>query len=339
MDFLIDVQRKLLPDLLEIMQKRYRILQFIRLMQPIGRRSLAPSLGMSERVLRADVEFLKEQNLVFIHSTGMSLSPEGENILRELEDFMHEFTGLKDLEQELKEKLGLQNVIVVSGDSDHSSWVKKEMGRACVQQVKARLLEKNIIAVTGGTTLAAVAEMMTPNHMDKETLFVPARGGLGENVTNQANMICATMAEKAMANYRLLHVPDQVSQEVYDSIVEEPSIKDVLQLIKSSSMVIHAIGEAKTMAVRRNTASLEMRKIEEKNAVAEAFGYYFNQNGEVVHKVRTIGLQLDDLKNIGCVIAVSGGTSKAQAIEAYFKQTNNAILITDEGAAKQLLKK
>jgi central glycolytic genes regulator len=333
----LDVQRKLLPDLLEIMQKRYRILQYIQLMQPIGRRSLATSLKISERVLRAEVQFLKGQNLIVIHSLGMSVTADGILVLRELEDMIREYTGLKELEEKLRQKLNLNDVVVVLGDSDKSSWVKKEMGKACVERIYERLLEKNIIAVTGGTSIAAVAEMMTPSPNKQELLFVPARGGLDENVANQANMICATMAEKAMVNYRLLYVPDQVSHEAYQSIIDEPSIKEVLHLIKSSSMVIHGIGDAKTMALRRRTAPHDMEKIEQGHAVAEAFGYYFNQNGEIVHKVQTIGLQLADLKNIDCVIAVAGGTSKAKAIEAYFKQANNTLLITDEGAAKQLL--
>lgn len=55
--------KKLLPDLLPVMQTRMQILQYIRLMQPIGRRNLSASLGMTERVLRSEVQVLKEQNL------------------------------------------------------------------------------------------------------------------------------------------------------------------------------------------------------------------------------------------------------------------------------------
>ncbi|MDX8360642.1 MULTISPECIES: sugar-binding domain-containing protein [Bacillaceae] len=335
---LIEVQQKLLPNLLEVMQRRYQVLQYVRLMQPIGRRSLSLSLGMSERVLRAEVQFLKDQDLLSVQASGMTITKDGVYVLRQLEEMMKEISGLKLLEEKVKKKLGLQEVIVVSGDSDQSAWVQKEMGRASVACIKKRLKDNSIVAVTGGTTLAAVAEMMTPNTESKETLFVPARGGLGENVKNQANTICAKMAEKAMGNYQLLHVPDQVSTEAYQSIIEEPAIKEVLTLIKSSSIVIHGIGDAKTMAIRRKTSDEDMKKIEMANAVAEAFGYYFNKHGEVVYKAQTIGLQLEDLKHNKSVIAIAGGGSKAKAIKAYFKQTSNALLITDEGAAKELVK-
>ena len=212
------------------------------------------------------------------------------------------------------------------------------MGRACVTCIKERLNGKNIVAVTGGTTLASVAEMMTPDSKNREMLFVPARGGLGETVENQANTICAKMAERASGNYRLLHVPDQLSKEAYQSIIEEPSIKELLAILKSSSMVIHGIGDAKTMAERRKTPEKDFLKIEQGNAVAEAFGYYFDQEGEIVHKVQTVGIQLDDIDEVPNVIAVAGGASKAKAIKAYMKQGLDSVLITDEGAANELIR-
>lgn len=338
MKSLMDVQKKLLPDLLQVMQKRYQILQNIRIMQPIGRRSLSNNLGISERVLRGEVQFLKEQNLIDIHPSGMTLTDEGSELLTVLEEMIKEVSGLTVLENTLKEKLNLKDVIIVSGNSDVSPWVKKELGRACVSKIKRILKGNETIAVAGGTTIAAVAEMMTPDKNHENLLFVPARGGLGENVENQANTICAKMAKRANGNYRLLHVPDQLSKEAYQSIMEEPAIKELIDIIRSSHIVLHGIGDAKTMAERRKTPEYDLEKIEKNKAVGEAFGYYFNQDGKVVHKVQTAGIQLDDLKHIPCVIAIAGGASKAKAIKAYMQQNNDHILITDEAAANELLR-
>ena len=63
MQTLLEVQRKLLPDFLEAMQKRYNILRYIKIMEPVGRRTLASNLHLTERTLRSEVDFLKEQNL------------------------------------------------------------------------------------------------------------------------------------------------------------------------------------------------------------------------------------------------------------------------------------
>ncbi len=339
MRLLLDIQKKLLPDLLDVLGSRYRILRYIRLMQPIGRRSLATSLGMSERVLRSEVTFLKDQGLLDMATAGMTLTEEGKSILAQLEDVMSDIFDLKDLEEQIKKNLGLAEVIVVPGDSDETPWVKKEMGRVTVQLMKRYLADESqkVVALTGGTTIAAVAEMMTPDSEMKEALFVPARGGLGEQVENQANTICATMATKAMGSYRLLHVPDQISQDSYTSLMEEPKIKEILTLIRSANLVVHGIGEATTMAERRGSTSELLQNLSAKQAVAEAFGYYFNKDGNIIHRVLTIGLQLEDVSNSNNVVAVAGGASKAQAISAYMKQGTSNILITDEGAAKALL--
>lgn len=338
MKTLIDIQQKLLPDLLAVMQKRYRILQYIRLNEPIGRRSLSVALDLTERILRSEVDLLKEQELIVMTTAGMSLTDEGYQVLIELEEMMKDVSGLRVLEQKLREKLQIKNVVIVPGNSDYSPFAKQEMGRAAASCLKKYMEDKAIVAVTGGTTIATVAEMITPDTKFKEVLFVPARGGLDEKMENQANTICAKMAEKAMGTYRLLYVPDQVSEEAYETITAEPAVKEVLHQIKSASIVVHGIGDAKTMAERRRTAPENFKKILEGEAVAEAFGYYFNRDGEVVHKVKTIGIQLGDLKNAKCVIAVAGGASKARAIQAFMKKGQDTILITDEGAANELVK-
>ncbi|WP_043930310.1 sugar-binding transcriptional regulator [Bacillus sp. EB01] len=338
MQSFLDIQKRLLPDLLEVMQERYVILRYIGYMQPVGRRSLAVSLGYTERVLRAQVEFLKDQNLITAGVAGMYLTQEGRNLLEDLEGLMRELKGIDVMEMELKHRLGIRNAIIVPGDSDTSPLVKTEIGRATAICMKKLLNGKNIIAVTGGSTMSAVAEELGPDLSSEEIMFVPARGGIGEDVQNQANTITAIMAAKTNGRHRVFYVPDQVSLDIYESFIKEPIVHEVLGLIKSARMVLHGIGDAKTMAERRKTQAADMEKILSNKAVAEAFGYYFNEQGEIVHKVLTIGLQLDDLINVPDVLAVAGGSSKAKAIRSYMKRApRQTILVTDEGAAKLIL--
>ncbi|KGX92898.1 central glycolytic genes regulator [Pontibacillus halophilus JSM 076056 = DSM 19796] len=335
---LIDLQSKLFPDVTTIMQRRYDILHFITLNEPIGRRTLADNLQMPERTIRTEIDFLNDQGFVEVTTRGMLVTDEGQQILVQLKEFMNELTGVSALEKRLKEHFELQHVMVVPGNSDELSWVKQEMGRASVRFLKERLAPRSTISVTGGGTMAAVAEMMTPLDTAWDCMFLPARGGLGEHVENQANTICAEMAKKANGEYRLLYVPDPLSEESYQTIIGEPSVKEVLDLIRGSDVVVHGIGDAITMAERRKTPSDVMESIQRGQAVGEAFGYYFNNRGEVVHKVRTVGIQLEDLHHTNCVIAVAGGASKAEAIASYFQQGQSNVLITDEGAAKELIK-
>ena len=314
MKSLIELQKRLLPDVLSIIQKRFHILQYIGAMEPVGRRSLAATVGLTERVLRSEVDFLKEQKLLFSTSAGMSLTDDGREIVGQLEDFMRDLSGIDDMEAKLKEALKIKEVLIVPGNSDDLTWIKNELGKTCVACINKILKGKNIIAVTGGSTMAAVAEMMNPESNQHDLLFVPARGGIGEEVKNQANTICSMMAERSGSKHRVLYVPDQVSDEMYKSMIKEPEIHEVLHLIKSSNMVLHGIGDAMTMARRRKTAPEFINQLQQDEAVGEAFGYYFNEAGEIIHKSLIIGLQLDDLAKIPHIIAVAGGSSKAKAI-------------------------
>jgi len=80
----------------------------------------------------------------------------------------------------------------------------------------------------------------------------------------------------------------------------------------------------------------EIDNILGKGAVAESFGYYFNKDGEIVHEISTIGIDLDIFKKLKHVIAVAGGVEKTEAIIAISKLNPNLVLVTDELTAKKI---
>jgi central glycolytic genes regulator len=338
MKALIDLQKIVIPDLLEVMQTRYSLLHSVNLYQPIGRRGLADSSTLTERQVRSEIDFLHEQGLVEVTTKGMLITEQGKVLLEQLALVMKELTGLSVLEKQIKETLQIENVVIVPGNSDEHEWIKQEMGKACVAYLKRIVKQNSTIAVTGGTTMASVASVMTPLEKVTNYLFVPARGGIGEEVENQANTIASQMSRKAQGNYRLLYVPDPISETSYQNIIKEPSVIEILELIRNADIVLHGIGDAITMAKRRKTPQEVITQLEDKHAVSESFGYYFDQDGNVVHKVRTVGLQLEDLEKMDYVITVAGGKSKAKAIKSYFKHGKSTMLITDEAAAQQILR-
>lgn len=335
---LLQLQLKLTPDILEVMQKRYKILRNISLLQPIGRRSLSLNLGLTERVLRAEVDFLKQQGLIVVETIGMSLSPEGQKVLQELSPYIKIIFGLNELERDLEKKLNIPKVIVVSGDADEEVLVPKEIGKAAVQILRSLVKNEEIIALTGGSTVAELANAVSEYPQLQSVTFVPARGGIGETHEFLANTIVSKMAKKTGGKYRLLHTPEQLSEDTYNSLINEPAIQDILQIIRKAGIVIHGVGNAKTMAKKRNVSQDILNFLEQKNAVGEAFGYYFNKEGQIVYKMNTIGLRLEDLSGITNIIAVAGGKSKANAIIAVMKNIYKQTLVTDEGAAKEILK-
>lgn len=335
---LLDLQKRIYPDLLEVMRTRYTVLYTINLFEPIGRRGIVEHTKLQERYIRNEVALLEELGLIQITTKGMFITEEGKIVINDLHTFFRELSGLSNLEEQIEAKTAVQKVIVVNGNSDEHDYVKQELGRATVQFLKKTINEDVTIAVTGGSTMDAVANAMVPFKGIK-CLFVPARGGIGEKVEYQANTIVAKMAEAEHGDYRLLHVPDPLSETLYQSLIHEPSIAETLSYIKKASIVLHGISDAFVIAKRRKTSQHVLDKLKRHHAVSEAFGYYFNENGEIVHKLRTIGIHLEDLDKIETVITVAGGTSKARAIASFLKQKKSHVLITDEAAAKEIVQK
>lgn len=333
----MDIQKRLLPDLTEVLKKRYTILHHISSTGVVGRRALATHLDLTERVLRAEVDFLKEQGLLITESSGMKLSDSGRKLLEDMEPIVKELLGLSYLEDALRERFSLKQVIIVPGDSDQSELAKKELGRVGAAELRKYASKDDVVAVAGGSTLAEVANFLTPAAHMKGNLFVPARGGLGESVELQANSIASIMAKKTGGQYRLLHVPDHLGEEAYVSLMQDPNILEVVEVIRSARIVVHGIGDAMVMAQRRKVDRQTIAELKAEGALAEAFGYYFDREGKVVHKMPTVGLRLEDIQKTEVVIAVAGGKSKGEAIAAVMKFGHEDVLVTDEAAAVELM--
>lgn len=207
---------RIVPDVIDTLSRRYAVLKQIATFGPIGRRSLAEALGMSERILRSEADCLKQQELVAVTKSGMVLTDKGKEVIQGLASFIDQLLDLKQLELRLSQKLGIENCLVVAGDSDDQTQVVNEMGRLVTNTLKTLLPRgRNIIAAMGGTTMAQIAACLTPDISDqRELLFVPARGGLGERMEIQANNVCARMARRTGGKSRSLYVPEQVSEYV-----------------------------------------------------------------------------------------------------------------------------
>lgn len=333
----LSVARRIVPELLETLRARATILHRVQLLQPIGRRALADELGATERILRSEVDFLRRQGLIATASAGMSLTEEGNSLLEEVDEVLAAIEGRAELALRLSKHLSIPKVWVVQGDSDEDEWVKDTLGLQAATHLRALLTDDDVLAVTGGTTLAAVAKMMPDKGIPKRIRVVPARGGLGETVSVQANTIAAELAERLGGSSIMLHVPDRLSQETLDQLMSEPQVQERLQWVRQASVVIHGIGGALRMAQRRQLSEDEMQILSQSGAVAEAFGYYFDAEGKTVHTMTTVGLRLDDIRETKTVIGVAGGHSKGPAISAAAKAYRMDVLMTDEGAAHQIL--
>lgn len=317
MDSDFSLLEALVPDVLKILRQRYLVLEQISLHAPIGRRSVAQHLGLSERNIRTETEYLSQLGLIETKSFGMFLTEKGEKTLKDA------------------------GPLIVPGNADFQDRVYEEMGEKLSSALNLLLpLGHSIVTILGGAALARSAKYLSPDLANNRQLeFVPGRGALGENVETQSNTIVQEMAAKTSGTYKTLYLPEQVSDDAYKSLIRESSIADVLQDISQSDAVIHGIGLAQEMAQRRGYNSIKLSELREKRAVTECFGCFFDEHGKVVDRITQVGLQFENLYKIPHIFAFACGARKAQAIKAYMPNApHQTWLITDEGASNMILK-
>ena len=337
---MLAILQKVLPEAFETMLRRYHILDVINREEPIGRRLLSERVHLTERIIRKEVDALKINRLITSSSAGMSLTIDGHETLDELSELLESYTQFYEMEKELAKRLDIEACIIIPGNLDEDSTVLPKMANQTVE-IMNRLLgdKKQIISVMGGTTLNEVANYMDSDlGKNRELLFVPARGGLGDDPMIEANVIAQRMAQQTGGQFHGLYAPEYVHEQIYQELLKEPEIKNTLQLVESATLILYSIGNPIEMAKRRGLNESTLQLLIDKKAVAEAFGEFIDKDGNIVYKLSNIGLQSSSLQKIEHIVTVAGGSKKANAIKSYLKTApSHTWLVTDEAAANKIL--
>ncbi|MBR5111153.1 MAG: hypothetical protein IK099_13320 [Clostridia bacterium] len=329
------VLHRIAPDLMADIGRRAQVLSSIESMQPVGRRALAARLNLPEREVRAAAAALKEQGLISMDAAGMQLTPQAIEVLAGAHDLSRAMFGLTKLEQALSRLLDVPHVIVVSGNADSDQQVLREVGRAAAHRVHKLLQSGMTLAVTGGRTMSEMAHgIQSASPMN--VMVVPARGGVGSSVETQASTVAAEIAKRIGGHYRVMHLPDSLDAAALQEMMKLPEVRETLELLQRTDLVVHGIGRADTMAQRRRLPADDLDLLRKNKAVGEAFGDFFDSEGKTVLKTSTVTVRLGKNYKESKIVAVAAGERKAEAIIAACRHEKHDSLITDEAAAQKI---
>lgn len=340
MEDVIEQMIEIVPELLPVYLRRIDVLHMIYREGPIGRKQLAERLQMTERPLRTETEFLKQQQFIVTSAKGMMVTGKGEQALINAQNIWRHQSSVHVQEKLLKQTLDICQVKIVSGDADSNRLQNYELGLQVSQYLNKKLARgHHTLAITGGTTMLDIAKNMQESLANgRDFTVVAARGGLGDQLAAQANTISDILAQRLHGRNMVLYTPEKLSQETYRLLLMEPSIQQTLQELKRANILLFSVGDAKIMAERREVDLDEAELIAKAGAVGEAFGCFFDADGKIVYRMPRIGFQIEDLASVAHPILVAGGSSKAKAIAAFAKLApKQLVLITDHGAANQVL--
>lgn len=333
----IGLMRKLAPDLTEEMARRALILERIAALQPVGRRQLAARLNLPEREVRNIAVLLRDLGYVALDASGMSLSPKAEEVLTAARDFSRAMNGLAEMEAALAGLLSVDRVLIAPGDADEEEQVLADVGRMCAGRLRMMLQNGNTLAVTGGRSIAAVARALQPQ-APLNVMVVPARGGLGRSVEFQANTLAEEIAEKLGGHYRLIHLPDHMDAQAMQEMQKLPEVSEVLERLERADVILHGIGRAREAMRDRKLPREVQSRLAAQEAAGESFGSYYDLGGKCLLESGSLGVDPARLKPTCRMIAVAAGASKAEAVISVLRHKPHAMLVTDEGAARRMLR-
>lgn len=325
---------QIVPEIHELLSVRTKILTAVSVHQPIGRRQLASEINMTERVLRKECDLLKKEGFIHYQKRGMSLTSLGEDAVYFL---VKRQSHYNEQAEEIQSFLEIHKVMIARGEMLEPVASVGIVGAAYVKQLLSDPRQK-VVGITGGSTIEKLISGYNESAVRKDVTVVSARGGLGNTYALQSNTLAERLADKMGGTYRTLMTVDNLSRETIDELRNEPAIRETLAVIRNMDVLVFGIGRADTMARRRKLSSEEVQHILKKGAVAEAFGYYFDSNGIIVHEISTIGIDLDKYKSLSYPVAVASDPEKAAAIVAVSKLNANLVLIIDERTAEEILK-
>ena len=117
-----------------------------------------------------------------------------------------------------------------------------------------------------------------------------------------------------------------------------PEVRETIDRLQRADVILHGVGRADDTARERELPASLVRRLRDGGAVAEALGYYFDEGGQALLASSSVGIDLEGLRPSCRMVAVSAGARKAQAIAAVMRSRPYALLVTDEGAAQEMLR-
>ena len=250
-----------------------------------------------------------------------------------------------ELEAHLSARLGLDHCIVAPSVGDESKMANDftTVGVAAARFLHGLIEDAGpiMIGVGKGRSLAAMVDGLPP--LDRPDLkFVSVSGSLTRNLAANPFDVVHRLVERTGGEGYFLPVPYIAgSVEEKDLLLTQKSVQDLVCLASQADVFVIGIGTVIGEAHVRQVGMVgeaEWRELRAKGAVGDVMGSFVDADGVPVDAEinrRTLGLTIDDLRGRR-VIAVVGGSGKAEAIMAAVKTGVITDLVLGEADAQRI---
>ena len=245
--------------------------------------------------------------------------------------------------RELAKKYKINSVMIVPNNPKKQ--LIDQIGKAAAFTLVEELKEKDVIGIAWGKTVLAMAKNINLQKQFQQLTVVQVCASPNGLSADFSPELCASLCSNNLnARSVNLMAPAIVSSsELKNMLLEEPSIKAQMQMIKSANKVVFGVGILKKGATIRHSELHTQKTIDnmiKKGAVAAILGRFINKNGNEIKEPthhRTMGITLNELKAIPSRLCLAGGTSKVNAIKATLNGGFVTDLIIDLNTARRLI--
>lgn len=247
-----------------------------------------------------------------------------------------------ELSQQVADRYGLRQVIVVTPGEGNPLAVRQQLGRACAALLAERLSEQDVLGVSWGRTLHALTDVLPPLPRATVVQIVGSVPSADLNVNSLE--LLRRLGECTGGPVHALHVPMVLdSAEVAASLRSAGYVARTLSTFGDLTCALVGIGAWHTggSSLRSVLPSDIVGRLDRAGAVADVCSTVLDADGRVIGGDEVlshcIAITTDQLRAVPDVLGLAGGADKAAAIAAAVRAGLLHRLIIDTSAASALL--
>ncbi|MDX8432563.1 sugar-binding transcriptional regulator [Mesorhizobium abyssinicae] len=254
------------------------------------------------------------------------------------------FQALVDIEKQLIEIARLAGAIVTPTVAGSPESTLQQVGRAAANQLLETLRDGDVIAITGGKAISALAENLQPERAFDVTV-VPLTGGVQGKHYTDVNHLATRLAERLGGSSMLLHAPlFAESREQRDLLQEMASVREIFDLARKAAIALVGIGSIQTPGSSyydlRPGLDADREKLVASGAVGEFLAHLIRDDGTLADyppNDRLVALAPSELGRCRTVMGVASGAEKVGPIRAALRGNYLKSLVVDEETANAVL--
>lgn len=254
------------------------------------------------------------------------------------------FRSLVDLEDSLVDLTALQSAIVAPTIAGNPDTTLEQVGRAAANHLLETLRDGDVLAITGGKAVSAVAENLHPERKFDVTV-VPLTGGVQGKFYTDVNHLATRIAERLGGKSMLVHAPlFAESREQRDMLMQMNSIKEVFDQARNAAVALVGVGSITVPGSSyydlHPVPNPDREVLADKGIIGEFLAHLIRWDGTLAdYPLNSCLVALDpsDLGPCPRVIGVAAGLEKVAPIQAVINGRRINSLILDEQTATAVL--